>query len=53
VTPTSRVVVTSAGVAPSVELVALEVVPVAVEADLDDVSGELLVGGFQALELGG
>ncbi len=53
VTPTSRVVVSSAGVAPSVELVALEVVPVALEADLDDVPRDLRVGGFQALELGG
>ena len=34
------------------EFVALEVVPVAVEADLDDVAGELLVGGVEALELG-
>ena len=33
------------------ELVALEVVPSAVEADLDDVTGELLVGGFQLRQL--
>src|SRR6202011_4591352 len=42
----------SAGVAAAVQLVALQVVPVAVEADLDHVPGELLVGGVEALELG-
>src|SRR5260370_22691211 len=43
----------SAGVASAVELVALEVVPMAVEADLDDVAGELLVRRVEAFELGG
>ena len=49
----SATVSVAAGVASAVELVALEVVPVAVEADLDDVAGELLVGRVEAFELGG
>jgi len=43
----------SAGVASAVELVALEMVPVAVEADFDDVAGELFVGRVEPVKLGG
>lgn len=43
--------VASDGVAAAVKLVALEVVPPAVEADLDYVAGELLVGGVEAGQL--
>jgi hypothetical protein len=39
-------------VAATVQLVALEMVPAAVEADLDDIAGELVVRGVQPRELG-
>jgi hypothetical protein len=39
-------------VASAVELVALEMVPVAVKADLDDVTSELFVGRVEPVELG-
>ena len=35
----------------AVQLVALQVVPATVEADLDEVAGELLVRGFEARQL--
>src|SRR5439155_17486045 len=42
-----------AGVLPSVKLTAVQVVPPALDADLDDVTRELIVIGVEPLELGG